>query len=148
MSLGSSNDCEFSVHPWKIIQDKFNPIENEVAESIFSLANEYMGARGNSEEGFSGSTLEGCYIGGIYVKEPQSYVWKRPGFPEYSNSMVNTTSWLGIRVCVNGEELSMASSCFDDYRRELDMKRGTLCRKLVFTTGNGEKTDSLLGAFY
>ncbi len=138
--MGASDNRKFLVHPWKVIEDCFDPENNEVAESIFSLANEYMGARGNFEEGFAGDTLQGCYLGGIYAKEPQAYIWKRPGFIDYANSMINTTNWLGIRVQVAGEEFSMTSSHYDDYCRKLDMKSGIVSRKLVFTTANGERT--------
>ena len=54
-----------TIEPWHISEEKFHPEMNEIAESLFSLANEYMGTRGNFEEGFGGETLCGCYIGGI-----------------------------------------------------------------------------------
>jgi len=140
LSIGTVDSHRFVVDPWKIIEDKFEPEGNEVAESIFSLANEYMGTRGNFEEGLPDNTLQGCYIGGIYAKEPQVYIWKRPAFADYSNSIINTTNWLGVRIKVGDEEFSMASSSFADYSRELDMRLGTVTRRLVFTTSGGEKT--------
>ncbi|MCK4745792.1 MAG: hypothetical protein KAT15_02100, partial [Bacteroidales bacterium] len=44
-------ECLFNDDPWKIIEDSFDPESNSFRESIFSLANEYMGTRGNFEEG-------------------------------------------------------------------------------------------------
>ena len=40
-----------SIEPWHISEETFRPEMNEIAESLFSLANEYMGTRGNFEEG-------------------------------------------------------------------------------------------------
>ena len=137
MSSDFGIDRLFDVHPWKIIQRGFDLAKNEIAESIFSLANEYMGTRGNFEEGLSTESLEGCYLGGIYAKETLSYNWKRVGFPTYENSMIHTTNWLRVRVSVSGEEFNMAGSRFSAFFRELDMQRGLLKRELIFETSTG-----------
>ena len=129
-----------TIEPWHITEEEFRPERNEIAESLFSLANEYMGTRGNFEEGFGGETLCGCYIGGIYVKEQQAYPWKRKAFPDATNSMVNTANWLEILVEVDGESLDLHSSQVSEYRRSLDMRQGILSRQLVFTTQSGAVT--------
>ncbi len=129
-----------TIEPWHITEEEFRPERNEIAESLFSLANEYMGTRGNFEEGFGGETLCGCYIGGIYVKEQQTYTWKRKAFPDSTNSMVNTANWLEILVEVDGEPLDLHSSQVSGYRRSLDMRQGILTRQLVFTTRSGAVT--------
>lgn len=129
-----------SIEPWHITEEQFRPERNEIAESLFSLANEYMGTRGNFEEGFGGETLCGCYIGGIYVKEKQAYPWKRKAFPDFTNSMVNTVNWLEILVEVDGESLDLNSSNISEYRRSLDMREGILSRQLIFTTKTGAAT--------
>lgn len=138
---------QFEIHPWKIIEKKFKPYDNEVLESIFSLSNEYMGTRGIFEEGFDGSTLPGCYIGGIYLKTEIPYVWKRPGFPSFANSLINTTNWLDQRISVNSEYFSMTDSSYRDYERILDMKTGLLRRKLVFITKDGSETQLIWERF-
>ncbi len=46
-----------TVEPWHITEEEFLPERNEIAESLFSLVNEYMGTRGNFEESFGGETL-------------------------------------------------------------------------------------------
>ena len=129
-----------TIEPWHITEEEFRPERNEIAESLFSLANEYMGTRGNFEEGFGGETLCGCYIGGIYVKEQQTYTWKRKAFPDSTNSLVNTANWLEILVEVDGESLDLHSSQVSEYRRSLDMRQGILSRQLVFTTRSGAVT--------
>jgi trehalose/maltose hydrolase-like predicted phosphorylase len=48
-----------TVEPWHITEEEFRPERNEIAASLFSLVNEYMGTQGNFEEGFGGETL--CY---------------------------------------------------------------------------------------
>jgi len=130
-----------SIEPWRITEEEFRPERNEIAESLFSLANEYMGTRGNFEEGLGGElTLPGCYIGGIYAKERQAYPWKRKAFPKFTNSMLNTANWLEILVEVDGEALDLRTSKVTEYRRSLDMRQGVLSRRLVFTTHRGAAT--------
>jgi alpha,alpha-trehalose phosphorylase len=137
MSFNFGVERLFEVHPWKIIQKEFDQSRNEIAESIFSLANEYMGTRGNFEEGLLTDTLEGCYIGGVFAKEKLHYNWKRTGFPTYENSMIHTTNWLQIKIYVDGEEFDMLESRYSDFYRELDMKQGLLKRELIFETSTG-----------
>ena len=43
------------VDTFKIIETGFHPDRAEVSESIFSLANEYMGVRASFPEGYSGA---------------------------------------------------------------------------------------------
>jgi alpha,alpha-trehalose phosphorylase len=133
-------DKLFDIHPWKIVESVFNSEKTQEAESCFSLANEYMGSRGSFEEGYEGATLEGCYIGGIYVRQPIVYEFYRKAFPKESNFMVHTTNWFRTQLDVDGELFSMNCSVFNEYTRYLDMQRGLLVRELTFVTSRGKKT--------
>lgn len=138
--MSTSSPTRFRLDPWQIVEDVYHPRENRAAESVFSLANEYMGTRGLFEEGLPENSLEGCYLGGIYFREKTTFEWKRPGFPSFMNSMAHTTNWLKILVEVDGEALQMNSSTVTGYRRVLDLKTAVLTRELVFTTRKGLKT--------
>ena len=46
-------DTYFKVDDWNIVEEGFNPEYAQVAESVFSQANEYMGTRGFFEEGYT-----------------------------------------------------------------------------------------------
>ncbi len=52
------------IHPWKIVEENFDPKKVKTSESIFSLGNGAMGQRANFEEEYSGDTFQGSYIGG------------------------------------------------------------------------------------
>ena len=41
-------------HPWKIIENKWEPQLNQGSESIFSIGNGHMGQRANFEETYTG----------------------------------------------------------------------------------------------
>ena len=54
---------------WKIIEEGFDPQLHQSSESIFSLGNGKMGQRANFEECYSGESLQGSYIAGIYYPD-------------------------------------------------------------------------------
>ncbi|RPI32340.1 MAG: family 65 glycosyl hydrolase [Chloroflexota bacterium] len=125
------------IDPWKIIEEGYRSDKSEVSESLFSLSNEHMGVRGYFDEGYSGSSLVGCYLNGIYeehfLKEPVAY----KGISNRICFMVNTVNWLYTRIEVGGESLDLNHSRFSNFRRELDFKTGELRRELVWKTEKG-----------
>ena len=99
-------DRRFGVDPWKIVETEFDPAKNAQSQSIFSLANEYMGSRGLFEEGgdhVGEKSYAGCYINGLFIREEIPYVWKRKAMPTEANFIANTTNWLVMSVQVGGE---------------------------------------------
>lgn len=131
-------DKYLCVDPWKIIEDGFHPDRSEVSESLFSLANEHQGARGFFEEGYSGQSLIGVYLNGIYEErftEGMSY----KGISNRLVFMVNTVNWLYTRIEVDGETLDIAKSKFFGFRRVLDFRTGELRREFIWETASGKK---------
>ena len=123
-------DKYFLVDPWKVIERDFDPGYSRVAESIFSLGNEYMGVRGYFEEGFSGQSLIGSYFNGVYerVYFPRS---EYKGITDCNEFMVNSVNWLAAAVTVDGERLDLDTAKIQNYERVLDMRSGLLTRVFV-----------------
>lgn len=132
-------------HEWKVIEDRFNPEFNRISESIFSLGNGRMGGRGNFEEKFSGSTLPGNYIAGVYYPDKTRVGWWKNGYPEYFAKVLNAANWIGINVEVDGETLDMAAMEIESFSRVLDMQKGCLEREFIasFKSGKRIKVTSL-----
>ena len=118
------------------MEEGFSPDYGLVSESVFSLANEYMGARGYFEEGYSGERLLGSYFNGVYERrkaEAQGY----KGIVQETEFMVNSVDWLYLRIQAGEEKLDLAKSAFKNFRRELDLKTGLLTRSFVWKTEKG-----------
>lgn len=131
-------DKYFETNEWKIIEKGFNPQYGEVAESIFSLGNEYMGVRGYFEEGYSGKKLVGSYFNGIYeMTEPDYGHYK--GIVDFMEYMINSVNWLYTRIELDGEILDLATSEFLDFERELDLRTGILSRSFIWKTKSNKK---------
>ncbi|MFZ2654293.1 MAG: HAD-IA family hydrolase [Victivallales bacterium] len=132
------NAVNQTIDPWRIVETGFDTGNSEFSESIFSQANEFIGTRGNFEEGFGGASLRGAYFNGIFECEPYRHVWPRHGFPEKSYSIVNGIDWLGMIPCVDGEKLDLNHSNVGSYKRWIDMRTGLLTRELTWNTRSGK----------
>lgn len=124
---------------WCIIEEGFVPENTRASESIFSIGNGAMGQRANFEEKFSGSTLQGSYIGGVYYPDKTRVGWWKNGYPEYFAKVINSTNWIGIDIYINNEALDLAKCKVNDFRRVLNMKEGYLERSFICELQSGIK---------
>jgi len=126
---------------WKIIEEGFDPALNRISESIFSIGNGKMGQRANFEEDYSGDSLQGAYIGGIYYPDKTRVGWWKNGYPEYFAKIINSANWIGIHIAINQEKLDLAKISVRTFRRILDMKEGTLSRFFIAEMKNGNQVE-------
>ncbi|MHA0857487.1 glycoside hydrolase family 65 protein [Paenibacillus sp. CMAA1364] len=125
--------------PWSIIEEGFDPTNHEISESIFSIGNGYMGQRANFEEVYTGSSLQGSYMAGVYYPDKTRVGWWKNGYPEYFAKVLNATNWIGIDVVINDIVLDLAVCQVKDFVRELNMKEGTLSRSLIAILPDGKE---------
>ena len=128
-------------HNWKIIEEGFNPEFNRISESLFSIGNGKMGQRANFEEKYSGDSLRGAYIAGIYYPDKTRVGWWKNGYPEYFAKIINSTNWIGINISVNGQELDLAKLKILSFTRELNMQTGVLSRHFVLEFPNKNRVE-------
>jgi len=126
------------IDEWKIIEEGFDPHHNKISESIFSLGNGRMGQRANFEEAYSGETLPGNYVAGVYYNDKTRVGWWKNGYPEYFSKVLNAANWIGIDILIDGEQLDLAKSEVSYFRRELNMKAGYLQRNFEAKNSAGK----------
>lgn len=124
---------------WNIIEEGFDPELNRISESIFSIGNGKMGQRANFEEKYSGDSLRGSYVAGVYYPDKTRVGWWKNGYPEYFAKVLNATNWIGIDVQIDGEELDLATATVESFTRVLNMKEGFLQRAFIATLPSGKK---------
>ena len=123
---------------WRIIENKFHKENNEISESLFSIGNGHMGQRANFEEQFSGNTLQGSYVGGVYYPDKTKVGWWKNGYPEYFAKVLNSVNWIGLNISVNGEQVNLDKAKeIKSFYRELDMMNGILRRNFEVVLQNG-----------
>jgi maltose phosphorylase len=124
---------------WNIIEEGFHPHHHKISESIFSLGNGRFGQRANFEESYSGGSMLGNYVAGVYYPDKTRVGWWKNGYPDYFAKVLNATNWIGIHIKINGEELDLAKADLKDFYRVLRMKEGYLERSFQASLKNGVK---------
>ncbi len=122
---------------WLVTEEGFDPSRQRASESIFSLGNGHMGQRGNFEEKYSGDSLKGNYVAGIFYPDRTRVGWWKNGYPDYFARVPNMPDWNCIRVWVNDMELDLFQCTVPSFRRELDMRHGLLKRTFRAVLANG-----------
>ena len=117
--------------PWLVIEEGFEAKHHRSSESIFSLGNGTFGQRACHEEKYSGPTLQGSYVAGVYYPDKTRVGWWKNGYPEYFAKVLNSTNWTGIDIQIDGEELDLAKLEVSEFKRVLNMKEGTLTRSFI-----------------
>jgi len=131
----------FELDEWKIIERSFDPSKQKQAESIFSIGNGSFGQRANFEESYSGDSLQGSYVGGVYYPDKTRVGWWKNGYPEYFAKVLNSCNWIGLNIEVDGENLDISKGKLKSFSRELDMYQGTLKRSFRIQLNNGKELE-------
>lgn len=122
----------YDLDPWKIIENGFSEERSLVSESIFSLANEYMGSRGNFEESYSGKTLIGNYFNGIYEIPEKIEQGGYKGISKKNHYMVNSVNYTSTKIYINNVLIDLHKVKYTDFKRVLDLKTGLLERSYIY----------------
>jgi maltose phosphorylase len=126
---------------WNIIEEGFDPHLNMISESLFSIGNGHMGQRANFEEAYSGETLQGNYVAGIYYPDKTRVGWWKNGYPEYFAKVLNAANWIGIDISIGKEKpgLDLHQCRVFDFKRVLNMREGYLERSFKAELPNGKQ---------
>ncbi|HZL12155.1 MAG TPA: family 65 glycosyl hydrolase domain-containing protein [Prolixibacteraceae bacterium] len=126
---------------WKIIEEGFHQEENRITESLLSIGNGRCGQRANFEEKYSGDSLRGSYMAGIYYPDKTRVGWWKNGYPEYFAKILNATNWIGIDILIEDEELDLNKAEIISFYRDIDMKSGLLTRRFVAQLSSGKQVE-------
>ncbi len=112
-----------------------------VSESLFTLANGYLGVRGCFEEGYGedAQTIRGTYINGVYDIIDVTHPEKLHGFVERQDKQPNLIDLQSISIELDGEIVNICSGTYEGYERVLDLKSGYAYRQFEYTSKRGKK---------
>lgn len=130
----------FPVEEWHIREDKPDVRISNLAETLFSQANGYIGTRGTFEEGSANvASCEGMYLNGVYLREPYNYPENAYAFATHNNKMIQIPNGKSVRLEIDGETMLCGASSISDYQRCLDFRTGILERSLRWKTTSGKE---------
>ena len=128
----------FPAEPWRITETRYEHEFLAQAETIYALANGYLGLRGDFEEGTPVSK-PGVFLNGFYETWPIVYGEAAYGFAKTGQTIVNATDGKIIRLYVDDEPLEIHKMRLLEFRRTLDWRTGTVDRDLLWETPAGKR---------
>ena len=128
----------YPIDDWKMMEKRFYPRFLPQAETIFSIGNGYLGMRGNFEEGRP-VFQSGTFVNGFHESWPIVYGEEAFGFAKTGQTIVNVPDGKILKLYVDDEPLYLPTADLLDYERTLDMKTGTLDRRVLWETPAGKQ---------
>lgn len=130
----------FPADPWLIQETTVSPDVLEQTETLLSLANGYLGLRGNLDE-VDPFEEAGTYVNGFYETRPIQYGERAYGYAENDQTMLNVTDGKVISLAVDGEPLDVRTGRLESHGRELDMREAVLRRQLRWRSPGGHTVE-------
>lgn len=126
--------------PWAIHEIGFGRDHLHVMETIFSLANGYLGIRGTLSEG-APAHAHGTFLNGFHEDWPISHPESAYGLARTGQTIVSVPDASVIEVTVDGERLNVDVSDIERVERRLDFRTGLYGRRVRWRTKHGTTVD-------
>jgi trehalose/maltose hydrolase-like predicted phosphorylase/beta-phosphoglucomutase-like phosphatase (HAD superfamily) len=123
---------------WTLGYDGFDPARQGLREALCAVGNGYFVTRGALPEASADEiNYPGTYVAGLYNRAETEIA----GRTVVNEDLVNVPNWLPLRFRVaGGPWFDMASAEILEHRLELDLRQGTLTRRLRFEDAEGRRT--------
>jgi alpha,alpha-trehalose phosphorylase len=128
---------KFAIEPWTVRECGLDLATLGQTESVFALANGHIGLRGNLDEG-DPHALPGSYLNSFYELRPLPYPEGGYGYPESGQTIINVTNGKLIRLLVDDEPLDVRYGELRSHERTLDLRAGTLSRRMEWVSPAGK----------
>jgi alpha,alpha-trehalose phosphorylase len=128
----------FPVDPWRLVETQHDPDDLGVTETLFTVANGYLGMRGNPEEGRD-AYAHGTFVNGFHETWPIRHAETAFGFARTGQTIVNVPDAKLVKLYVDDEPLNLSMADLEHYERSLDFRDGVLRRSVVWRTPSGKR---------
>jgi alpha,alpha-trehalose phosphorylase len=128
----------FPVDPWRLVEGDWDRADLGVTETLFTVANGYIGLRGNPEEGRH-AFEHGTYVNGLHETWPIRHAEAAYGFARTGQTIINAPDAKLMKLYVDDEPLVLGTADLEHYERTLDFRDGVLRRSLIWRTPSGKR---------
>ncbi len=128
----------FPVDEWRLVEREHNKADLGTTETLFAVANGYLGMRGNPEEGRDSHT-HGTYVNGFHETWPIQHAEEAFGLARVGQTIVNVPDPKVLKIYVEDEPLLLEVADLDHYERSIDFREGLLRRDLIWRTSAGKR---------
>ncbi len=128
----------FPPDPWRLVERQYDPSDMGTTETLFAVANGYLGMRANPEEGRDAHS-HGTYINGFHETWEILHAENAFGFAKVGQTIANAPDAKLIKLYVDDEPLLLGKADLPEYERSIDFRTGILTRDLLFNTPAGKQ---------
>ncbi len=128
----------YPVDEWALVETAVDEEYMGRAETLFSVANGYLGMRGAPDEGRPQFDY-GTFVNGFHETWPIHHAEEAFGFARTGQTMVSVPDARRFHLYVDDEMFQLTTADLEHYERRLDMRTGQLVRELVWRTMSGKK---------
>ncbi|MGB3257211.1 MAG: glycosyl hydrolase family 65 protein [Ornithinimicrobium sp.] len=136
VALDPLDRARFPVDEWALVEDEYRIEDLGTTETLFAVANGYLGMRGNPEEGRDTHT-HGTYVNGFHETWPIHHAEEAFGLARVGQTLVNVPDAKVIKIYVEDEPLLLDIADLEKYGRTLSFADGMLRRELIWRTSAG-----------
>jgi trehalose/maltose hydrolase-like predicted phosphorylase len=115
---------------WLLTEEGFTLSREHEIESLFAIANGYVGNRGSLAEG-SPLSAPATFMAGVF---------EQLDIPGSTPQFMTLPDWTGVRIWINDEPLSMDHGEVLEHRRVLDLHQGVFWREWCHRDPHGRIT--------
>jgi len=134
--MADLDELIYPIAQWNVTENQLDLSKIPGDETVFALANGYIGIRGTLEEQ-SVAYAPGAFINGYYETEPIVYGESAYGFAVNRQRMIALPDPTVIDLSLNSCPLDLTTGTIHEYRRTLHMKTGILERHLRWESPDG-----------
>jgi alpha,alpha-trehalose phosphorylase len=129
---------DYPTDPWRLVERTYNPEYVEQTETLFAVANGYLGIRASFEEGRP-SYQPGTLLNGFHETWPIVYPEKAHGYATTGQTILPVPDGTSIRLFVDEDPVDCTSTEVVEFERSLDMQRGALDRSVIYQLHDGRR---------
>ncbi|MBT1062023.1 glycoside hydrolase family 65 protein [Bowmanella sp. Y26] len=129
----------FTPQPWQLEANKLTAVQSMLEETLFALANGYLGTRGTMEEGAVANhqSCEGTYLNGVYHSEKITYGEVAYGYASHNQKMQQVPNGKVIKLKLDDQPINLADAM--EATRWLDFRTATLHRQMRWQSNSGRQ---------
>ncbi len=96
----------YPVDPWRLVETQHDQDDLGVTETLFTVANGYLGMRGNPDEGRD-AYAHGTFVNGFHETWPIRHAEAAFGFARTGQTIVNVPDAKLVKLYVDDEPLNL-----------------------------------------
>jgi alpha,alpha-trehalose phosphorylase len=127
----------YPTDPWRLVEARFDEAFYARAETMFAVANGYLGVRGTFDEGRP-AHAPGTFVNGFHETWPIVHAEEAYGYARTGQTIVIVPDTTAMRLLVDDEPLFVPTARLREYERVLDFRAGTLTRETAWSTPAGK----------